>query len=179
MDFENIIDEWEDYHNKCNQIYQKIKNDFHLTVDKIFNHELYDIIQSAIKANYYKDLNYTTENEIYNEFMDRLFRDLIQTYKLSIVIPIRFYFPLRLNQLYNNYVDIDKTEQYFIKYNNEFYVLEIVDMLYTGPFNKRYFIEPLKDNINKCARICGEESVAQEFYKTFIDVMEHYIIEIK
>ena len=179
MDFTEQMKEWKDYHNKRQQIYQKIKNDFDLTVDKIFGPELQDIIQNVTKLNDYKDLDYATDIEIYNEFMNRLFFDLIQTYKLNIVIPIRFHFPLRLSTLYNNYVDIDKKEQYFVKYNNEFYVLEIIDMQYTGPFNKRYFIEPLKDNINNCAKLCDAESVTDEFYETFVDVMEHYFVELK
>lgn len=171
------MDEYIAYKEKCNQIYQQIKKDFNITLDKIFSSELLTITNAIIKNDYYKDFGYKYDAEIYNHFMSDLVVDLVTTYKLNIVIPSYSHF--NLDNLYDNYVDFDRVDHYYVKYNNEYYVIEIINNRYTGPYNEQYVIEPLKTNIFECARLANREDNANEFYETFVDVMEHYFVELK
>ena len=173
----DMIDEYIAYKEKCNQIYQQIKKDFNITLDKIFSMELLTITDAIIKNDYYKDFDYKHDAEIYNHFMSNLVADLVTTYKLNIVIPSYSHFNLdNLYNLYNNYVDFDRVDRYYVKYNNEYYVIEIIDNRYTGPYNKQYVIERLKTNIFGCALLANEEDNANEFYNKFVDIMEHFLL---
>lgn len=171
------IDDYIAYKEKCNQIYRRIKNDFNIILDKIFSQELLTITDTIIKSDYYKTFDYKHDDEIYNQFMSELVTDLVTTYKLNIVIPSCQHF--NSNFLYFRYTDIEKYERYYVKYNNEYYVIEIIDSEYTGPYNKQYAIEPLKNNIFNCAVWHELEDEANEFYDEFVNVMEHYFVELK
>lgn len=177
--YQNLLKQWEERKIKKVKIYQQIKNDFDLTLDKIFSKELETIINKIIENEYYQEFDYVTDAEIVNDFMNQLIYDIIETHKLNIVIPTMIHFPSHLIHLYNRYVDIYEVERVIVKYNHKLYAMEIIDVQYTGPFNQRFFIESLEDNVRSYIREDEDKTIANEFYETFVDVMEHYIIEIK
>lgn len=187
-EFKNLVEEWNIAKLKKELIYKKIKDDFNITLDKIFSNELNDIIKQIIEKGYYNEFTYTNDAEVYNEFMSQLFDDLIITYKLNIVIPPVALFDGELFSFVYNYFDHYQYTNFFVKYNNEFYILQRVDSEYTGPYNKQFHIEKLKDNVtrfvnnmfNSGEHLNSNKTISPiEFYDELVNSINQYIIEIK